>query len=79
MRTATRPRRDATKAAGTLTRAARAFLLAHARGESPAVPDSVWHGKDSWLLEHHGQGWELTASTDLLEFISRLPVGFERR
>lgn len=61
MKPYTRPNRDPIKAAGTLTRAGRAFLLGHAKGQNPAVPDCVWHGKDSWLLEHTSNDWRLSA------------------
>lgn len=47
--------------ADTITRASREFLLAHALGEKqPAVPDSVWHGNDCWILNHGGRGWVIS-------------------
>lgn len=50
----TQPENDA----DTITRDSREFLLSHARGEKkPAVPDSVWHGNDCWILNHGGRGW----------------------
>lgn len=46
--------------ADTITRDSREFLLAHSRHESPAVPDSVWHGVDCWVLETGGAGWRIS-------------------
>jgi hypothetical protein len=50
---------DPRAAAESLAKDNRAFLLAHSKGRKPAVPDNVWHGKDSWVLEHDGRGWRI--------------------
>lgn len=46
--------------ANSMTRCSREFLLAHSRGEKPAVPDSVWHGNDCWVLQTGGDGWRIS-------------------
>jgi hypothetical protein len=53
---ATQAEEDAKAAA----RSTIAFLLAQSRNERPAVPDSVWGGRDSWVLHHSGRGWRLS-------------------
>ena len=46
--------------ADTITRESREFLLAHSRREKPAVPDSVWHGNDSWIIQTGAGGWKIS-------------------
>lgn len=50
---------DVRAAAESLTRDSKAFLLAQVAGKRPAVPDSVWHGSDCWVLETGGTGWRV--------------------
>ncbi len=46
--------------ATSLSRAGREWLLEHAAGERPAVPDCVWHGTDGWLLKPPHHAWSIS-------------------
>lgn len=46
--------------ADAITRDSREFLLARLNGKKPAVPDSVWHGNDCWIIETGGGGWKIS-------------------
>jgi hypothetical protein len=48
--------------ADTITCASHKFLLGHSRGQKPAVPDSVWHGDDCWIIEWPlgANGWRIS-------------------
>lgn len=57
--------------ADTITRDSREFLLSYSRGERPAVPDSVWHGRDCWVIETGARGWMLSErGRELMAFLS---------
>lgn len=44
----------------SITRDSREFLIAHAAGKRPAVPDSAWHGNDCWIIECGAGGWRIS-------------------
>lgn len=63
----TRAESDAT----SVTHETRAFLIARAQGRKLAVPDSVWHGNDRWVLETGARGWKLSErGEELLAYLS---------
>lgn len=46
--------------ASALSDAGRRFLLEHAAGTRPAVPDCVWHGADAWVLARPHHAWTIS-------------------